>query len=103
MTDREELLNLQLKTMHGDVSDIKVALRDLTAAITKLALIEERQSNAAAAQERAFRLLENIEDRVTQLEIQLPNASRTGAWVDRGLWAVAAAAFMYIAKKVGLI
>lgn len=103
MTDKEELLSLQLKTMHADVADIKGALRDLTAAITKLALIEERQAHAAAAQERAFRLMESIENRVSALELQIPNAARTGAWVERGLWAAVAAVAVFIGKKTGLL
>ena len=43
------VLNLQLKTLHEDVSEMKSVLKDLATAITKLALIEERQANAAAA------------------------------------------------------
>jgi transcription elongation GreA/GreB family factor len=102
MTEKDELIALQLKTMHADVTQIKTSLDKLTEAITKLALIEERQAHAATAQERAFRSLENIERRVSTLEVSLPNTTRIGAWVDRGLWAMAAAAAVYIGKKTGL-
>jgi hypothetical protein len=32
-----------------------------------------------------------------------PAATRAAAWMDRAMWAAAAAACMYIAKRAGLI
>lgn len=101
--ESNDVLSIQLRTMHNDVSDIKVALRDLTAAITKWALIEERQVHANIAQERMAKQLEDINARVLTIERQAPGAARVSEWMDRGLWACAAAALMYVAKKVGLI
>lgn len=101
--DYVSVLDARLETLHGDVSDMKNVLRELTQAITKLALIEERQAQAAAAQERAFSALAKVEERVTEIEKKLPQLSSTTVWVDRGVWAAAAAAVMYIAKKAGLL
>ncbi len=47
----------KLSMLHEDVGDIKSALKDLTSAITRLALVEERMATASAAQERSMKLL----------------------------------------------
>lgn len=97
-----DVLTLKLQTLHEDVGEMKSVLKDLTAAITKLALIEERQTQAAAAQERAFQALERVEQRVSMLELHVPANKRMNVWFDRALWAMAGLLFMYVAKKVGL-
>lgn len=51
---------------------MKASLKELTSAITKLTLIEERQLNAAAALERAFKTIEDIDHRVGQLQHLTP-------------------------------
>lgn len=97
------VLDTRLETLHGDVGEMKTVLRELTQAITKLALIEERQTQAAAAQERAFAALKDVESRVSKIEHKLPEISRSSVWVDRAVWAAAAAALTFAAKKVGLL
>lgn len=97
------LMDAKLTMLHQDVGDIKTALKELTSAITRLALVEERIASTAAAQERAFAAIANVERRITEIEKKLPEYSRASIWVDRGVWAAAAAAVMYIAKKVGLV
>jgi hypothetical protein len=82
---------------------MKDALRSLSAAITKLALIEERQAQAGNALQRAFEAIERVERRLAEVERVGIDASRTSAWVDRALWAAAAAAVMFVAEKAGLL
>jgi alpha-D-ribose 1-methylphosphonate 5-triphosphate synthase subunit PhnI len=96
------VLNLQLKTLHEDVSEMKSVLKDLATAITKLALIEERQANAAAALERAFGALERVESRVSALEKDVPANKRVGVWLDRAIWAGMGLLAMTVLKKSGL-
>ena len=81
---------------------MKTALRELADAITKLALIEERQTQAAAAQERAFAALERVEQRVTALEMQAPANKRISVWVDRMVFASMGLLVMFVFKKAGL-
>lgn len=97
-----DVLTLKLQTLHEDVGEMKAVLKDLTAAITKLALIEERQTQAAAAQERAFQALERVEQRVSTLETFVPANKRMNVWFDRALWAAIGLLLMFVAKKVGL-
>lgn len=112
------VLSHKLETLHGDVGEIKAALRDLTQAVTRLALVEERQAQSSAALDRAFRALERVEQRIAALELQTPDrldqrlvqleqqapqSTRAAAWVDRAVWACAAAGAVYAAKSAGLM
>lgn len=104
MTDDEVgLLSHRLGTLHDDVTEMKVAMKDLATAITKLALIEERQANAAAAQERAFKVLERLETRVGALELLVPANKRISIWVDRAAWGSAGLLVMFVLKKSGFM
>lgn len=98
----QTVIDHRLQTLHEDVVEMKTALGKLTDAVTKLALLEERQAHAAAAQERAFAAIERVETRLLKIEHQMPSAKRTSIWVDRAVLFVFGLAAMYVAKKVGL-
>ena len=66
------MLSAKLEALHGDVSEMRAALKDLTSAITKLALIEERQTNTQMAQDRAFQAIKSVEIRLYEIEKLLP-------------------------------
>lgn len=97
------LLAHRLLTLHEDVGELKKAMVDLASAMTKLALIEERQTNAAAAQERAFKILEKLEQRVGALESYVPANKRLNVWFDRATWAGMGLLVMLLLKKTGLV
>lgn len=97
------VLSQRLETLHEDVGEVKTALKALSEAITKLALVEERQSQTSQALERAFIAIERIEARVAKLEGSSAENRRINIWVDRAIWALAAAAAMFMVKKVGLL
>lgn len=96
--DVKELNELasKLMSLHEDVSEIKGALKDLTSAITKLALIEERQSVTNAALERAFVAISRVEDRLTELERIAPINNQARVWVERFVIAVTSAALFFV-------
>lgn len=96
-----EITNLtnRLQSLHDDVSDIKSALSELTRAINKLAVIEERQAVTSASIERAFAAIAKVEARLLELEKVAPENHRIGAWVDRFVMAVVGAAIMMIWDK----
>lgn len=100
MADNIDLLSARIHTLHEDVSEIKGTLKDLTTAITKLALVEERLANTTAAQERAFGAISKIEARLSALETKVPVTDNATKWVDRGVTALVAAAAMFIWDKV---
>lgn len=83
----------KVDAIHTHMSDMQLAMRELTNAINKLALVEERQSNLAIAQERGFKVLERLEAkydglevRVRELEVSEPEQKRTSTWVTAAVW-----------------
>lgn len=94
------MLSVRLQTLHTDVSDIKGTLKDLTTAINKLALVEERISNAVAAQERTFKVIEKIEERIERLEKAQALDESQSKWLDRGFVALLGAAAPYIWERI---
>jgi hypothetical protein len=103
------LIAARLDTLHKDVGDMKVGLKDLAVAITKLAVVEERLSTSVQAQERAFKEIGRVNDdvkavasRVAVLETAAPLQKKTSDWMLSAVWAAAGAAVSFLAVKVGL-
>jgi transcription initiation factor IIF auxiliary subunit len=53
-----------------DMSEMKHGIAKMADALTKLAIVEERQMQTILAQERAFKALERVEERQRQHELQ---------------------------------
>lgn len=102
----ENVLTIKLAALHDDVSEVKTALNKLSEAITKLALVEERQAQTADALERAFKAIGKIEDRLSALEqntaARAPQYTEVAKWVDRGLVALAGAGAVVLARAAGI-
>ena len=96
------LIAHKLEALHEDVGAMKDVLKELTSAITKLALIEERQAQAALAQERAFKVLEKLEARVDKLEEAAPINSQAANTVNKVMWVIVAAVLGALLMKLGL-
>ena len=71
----------QMDSLHSDVTEIKTAMKDLASAITKLALVEERQTHANVAQERAFTAIASLERKVSELEKDTAMNNRVTNWI----------------------
>ena len=82
---------------------MKTALNELSKAITKLALVEERQAKTADAMERAFRAIGKIEDRLSALEIAAPQTKELNAWVDRFILGMVMVVMGFAGTKLGLL
>jgi tetratricopeptide (TPR) repeat protein len=96
-------ISVKLDLLHADVGDMKEAIKTLATAINRLAVVEERLGNTSQALERAFIALDKVEQRISSLEQAAVVSKQTNSWFEKGLWAMAAAAAMYVAKKTGLI
>ena len=94
------VLSAKLQTLHTDVADIKGSIKELTSAINKLALVEERISNAVAAQERTFKVIEKLEERIDTLERAQALDESQSKWIDRGVVALIGAAATYIWERI---
>ena len=97
-----QVIAVRLDNLHSDVSGMRDVLKELASAVTKLAIIEERQQQATQALDRAFKVLEKVENRLDAIEKAQPMQQQTSSWVVTALWAAAGAAALFIAKKVGL-
>jgi hypothetical protein len=73
----------RVESMSADMAEIKVAMRDMAAAIGKLAVIEERQTQANAAIERTFRVMDKHDERIRTLEEAQPLQKQAADWVGR--------------------
>ena len=97
------ILGAKLESLHGDVSDMKSTLKELASAFTKLALIEERQTQAGQIHGRIFDTLAKIEARILALEMAAPIQRQTNGWVTDAVKALAVVALLFALKKVGLL
>ena len=97
------VLTVKIDMLHSDVVDMKIAVNELSKAITKLALVEERQAQTADAMERAFKAIGKIEDRLSALELTAPKTKETNAWVDRFILALVMAVAGFMGTKLGLL
>lgn len=98
-----DTLSVRIGVLHEDVGEIKTALSKLSDAITKLALVEERQMQTSLTLERITDTLTSLDSRVTELETVQPKQTETTKWMDRLITAVVVAALVFVAKKVGLM
>jgi hypothetical protein len=97
------LLTHKVESLHEDMGEMKVVMRDVANALTKLALIDERQANMLEAQERIFNLIERLDNRVDNLEKEDGKQSLATGWVYAAVWGAAGLLAMYVAKMLGLI
>lgn len=98
-----EVIAVRLDNLHEDVSGMRDVLKELASAVTKLAVIEERQGQAAQALERAFIALEKLEVRMAALEKAQPIQQQSADWVGKAVWAAVVVVALLTAKKVGLV
>ena len=100
---RIERLTHHIQRIREDQHAMRAAIERMSEAVTRLALVEERQAAASTAIERLVQSLEKLDERLRHLELAEQTQAKTAAWVQAALWALAAAAAMFIAKRVGLI
>lgn len=97
------VLAVKLDMLHDDVIEMKTALNELSKAITKLALVEERQAKTAEALERAFKAISKIEDRISALEQAAPKTKETSTWVDRFILGIVVMVMGFAGTKLGML
>jgi hypothetical protein len=101
--NQENVLTVKIDMLHSDVVDMKTALNELSKAITKLALVEERQAQTADAMERAFKAIGKVEDRLSALELAAPKTKETSAWMDRFILGMVMVVMGFAGAKLGLL
>jgi hypothetical protein len=96
------LLTNKVESLHEDMSEMKVVMRDIANALTKLAIIDERQEKMSETQGRIFKLLDNHGERINELEKDDRRQSLAVSWVFGATWAAAGAFGMIVLKVLGL-
>lgn len=81
---------------------MRAAIERMSEAVTRLALVEERQTAASTAIERIVQSQEKLDERLRRLEVAEPMQAKAAEWVQSAIWAAAAAAVVFMAGKVGL-
>ena len=100
---RIERLSHHIQRIREDQHAMRTAIERMSEAVTRLTLVEERQAAATTAIDRLAQTLEKLDGRLRHLELAEQTQAKTTAWVQSALWALAAAAVIFVAKKVGLI
>jgi len=97
------LLTHKVEALHTDMGEMKMVMRDVASALTKLALIDERQSQMLETQGRIFKILDKLDSRVDALEMSEGKQNQATTWVFAAVWGAAGLLAMYIAKMLGLL
>lgn len=100
----------RLGLLSEDVGELKETLRQIASAVTRLALVEERQMQTNEALSRAFKQIDKLDLKLTGIEQRLgtlerlqPLQQQTNWWVMTSVWIAAGAAVMFVAKKAGIV
>jgi hypothetical protein len=99
---RLERLTHHIQRIREDQHAMRAAIERMSEAVTRLALVEERQAAASTAIERIVQSQERLEERLRRLEVAEPMQAKAVEWVQSAVWAAAAAAVMFMAGKAGL-
>jgi len=101
---RIERITHHIQRIREDQHAMRAAIERMSEAVTRLALVEERQAAASTAIERLAKSLEKLDERLRHLEVAEPMQAKAAEWVQSAIWALAAAsaAAMFIAGKAGL-
>jgi len=124
-----DVLAERVEGLCSDMGEKKIGIAKMADALTKLAIVEERQTQTILAQERAFQALERVEERQRQRELQCrdqekevrqliadsnerlsariselekaePMQAQTSKWVTAGVWGALALLASFIVPRI---
>jgi hypothetical protein len=75
------LIAASVDAVRADVGEMKVAIREMSGALLKLAAIEQQHLETRHAMDRAFQKIEDFEKRLRPIEIAIPGLVETRGWV----------------------
>lgn len=94
------LISEKILTLHSDVSDVKHSIKELTSAINKLAVVEERLSHSNQMLDGLFKHQAKIDERLERLEKQALASEGSAKWIDRTLVGLLGAFLVFIWERV---
>ncbi len=97
----------RVNSVQNSLVDLKDGIRDsmkeISAAVTKLVQMEERQIHMNHSTEELRLNFKELETRVDVLEKDTPMNKKVQSWVTKAVWACVMAVGYFIAKSVGLM
>jgi len=99
---RIERITHHIQRIREDQHAMRTAIEKMSEAVTRLALVEERQATASSAIDRLAQALERLDERLRRLEVADPMQTKAAEWVQAAVWALATAAAVFVAGKAGL-
>ncbi len=85
------VLAVKMESMGSDLLEIKTAVRELVSAVSRLAIVEERQVATNGAIERAFKEIAGLSTRISTLEAAQPIQKQSSDFVQSALKYIIAA------------
>jgi hypothetical protein len=92
-----------IQYIRNEQAAIRQTLDKVSEAISKLAVIKERQVFTSKAIERVMEAMDKLEHRVRALEVEDRVQSKTVDWVDRIIWGILSGFAVFVAYKLGLL
>ena len=99
----------KLDLLHKDMGELRNTQEKMADAITRFAVIEERQTAMMDAVKRAFNTIDEVRNDSKLMEIRIRNVETTNAtntkvsrWIEMGLLGIAVVVFQAVSKQVGL-
>ncbi len=97
-------LDQQLTAMRSEINEeLSCLVRAMQEHSTRSAVADERMTQLMSVVQTCLTQHNGSEQRIRVLEIAQPTHERTGNWMDKLIWALAAAALSYMAYRTGLI
>ena len=124
-----QVLATKIEGLAQDMGEMKQGIAKMADALTKLAIVEERQTQTILAQERAFKALERVEERqrlheqqchdqdkevrqliadsnerlsarIGELEKAEPMQAQTSRWVMAAVWGAAGLLALFVVPRI---
>jgi hypothetical protein len=81
----------KIEAISGDMAEVKATMRELASAVSKLAVIEERQSSTNESINRAFKEINKLTERIGSLEQAQPIQKQSSDLVQTAVKYIAVA------------
>lgn len=95
-----ERLTHHIQRIRETQDRMEKSVSQIADALTRLALVEERQASTSTSIDRLAASVEKLDERLKALEVMSPNNSRIASMVDKALWGVAGGALIFLVQKV---
>jgi len=106
IADNMNAVNENVTELRGSVQE---SLKDISAALQSLVLLEQKQTHQSLTQQRFEKELDEIkkdvkelDNRTTAVEIAMPELKRTSSWIFSAVLTVLGAASMFAGKMLGV-